>query len=305
MSDVSAHVRRNVGNEAVRREIVVPSSRIRRLRRLPVHLVVLGVTALWVIPLLGLLVSSFRPASAVLSTGWWQSFALPGDYTLDNYRQVLDRDGMLLSLFNSLAIVVPATLLTVVVSSAGAYALACMRFRLAKGMLLTIVALLIVPEQITLVPLLRVFNHLHLTGSFLGLWLVHLGYGVPFAIYLLHNFFAALPRELFEAAEIDGASKSQIFFSIVLPISRPALASLAIFEFVWTWNDLLTALIFLGGFRDVAPMTVAVSGLVASRGNGWEVLTSAAMLSMIVPMVVFVSMQKHFVRGMLAGATKG
>ena len=286
------------------RKLTPPDQRARP-RRLPVHVVVLGITAVWAIPLLGLLVSSFRPASAVLSTGWWNSFALPGDYTLANYQRVLDRDGMLLSLFNSLAVVVPATLLTVVVSAAGAYGLACMRFRFRRGILLTIVALLIVPVQITLVPLLRIFSSLDLTGSFLGLWVVHVGYGVPFAIYLLHNFFAALPRELFEAAEMDGATPSRTFFSIVLPISRPALASLAIFEFVWTWNDLLTALIFLGGFREVAPMTVAVSGLVASRGNGWEILTSAAMLSMIVPMVVFVAMQKHFVRGMLAGVSKG
>ncbi len=281
------------------------STRRVQWRGFPMHLVVLGVTAIWLIPLLGLLVSSFRPAPAVLSTGWWHSFALPGDYTLENYRKVLDRDGMLLSLFNSVAIVVPVTLLTVAVSSAAAYGLACMRFRFRRGILLGIVTLLIVPVQITLVPLLRVFNHLDLTGSFLGLWLVHLGYGVPFAIYLLHNFFAALPRDLFDAAEMDGASPSRTFFAIVLPVSRPALASLAIFEFVWTWNDLLTALVFLGGFRDVAPMTVAVSGLVASRGNGWEILTSAAMLSMIIPMVVFVAMQKHFVRGMLAGASKG
>lgn len=282
-----------------------PAFRRPRLRRTPVHVLVIVVAAIWLIPLAGLLVSSFRPSTDVLSTGWWQSFADPGSYTLANYDRVLDREGMLLSFFNSLAIVVPATLLTVVVSSAAAYALACMRFRFRRGVLLGMVALLIVPVQITLVPLLKVFNGLDLTGSFLGLWLVHLGYGVPFAIYLLHNFFAAIPRELFEAAEIDGASHSQIFFEIVLPISRPALASLAIFEFVWTWNDLLTALIFLGGFREVAPMTVAVSGLVASRGNGWEVLTSAAMLSMLVPMVVFVAMQKHFVRGMLAGISKG
>ncbi len=282
-----------------------PVRRRPRLPRVPVHVVVIVIAAIWLTPLIGLVVSSFRPSTDVLSSGWWQSFADVSDYTVANYRRVLDRDGMLLSFFNSLAIVVPATLLTVVVSSAAAYGLACMRFAFRRGVLLTMVALLIVPVQITFVPLLRIFNDLDLAGSFLGLWLVHLGYGVPFAIYLLHNFFAALPRELFEAAQIDGASPSQIFFSIVLPISRPALAALAIFEFVWTWNDLLTALIFLGGYREVAPMTVAVSGLVASRGNGWDVLTSAAMLSMIVPMIVFVAMQKHFVRGMLAGISKG
>ena len=290
--------------------VQAPTSR-RRTRaaavwnRLPVHAVVLSIAAIWLVPLVGLVVSSFRPAHAVLTSGWWHSFALPGDYTLENYRRVLNRDGLLLSFFNSMAIVVPATLLTVTVGAAAAYGLARMRFKFRRGLLLTIVALLIVPAQISFVPLLTVFSALGLTGSFLGLWLVHLGYGVAFAIYLLHNFFAALPAELFEAAEMDGASKSQIFFSIVLPVSRPALASLAIFEFVWTWNDLLIALIFLGGSRDVAPMTVAVSSLVASRGNGWEILTSAAVLSMVVPMVVFIALQKYFVRGMLAGVSKG
>ncbi|NED97114.1 carbohydrate ABC transporter permease [Phytoactinopolyspora alkaliphila] len=275
------------------------------MRRVPVHVVVLGITAIWSIPLLGLVVSSFRPSWAVLSSGWWESVTLPGDYTLANYGRVLGRDGMALSLFNSLAIVVPATLLTVVVGAAAAYGLASMRFRFRGGVLLLIVALIIVPVQITFVPLLRAFNALDLTGSFLGLWIVHLGYAVPFAVYLLHNFFAAIPRELFEAAEIDGASRSQTFFAVVLPVARPALASLAIFEFVWTWNDLLIALIFLGGFREVAPMTIAVSQLVASRGNGWEILTSAAVLSVIVPMIVFLALQRHFVRGLLAGVAKG
>lgn len=276
-----------------------------RWRRIPVHVVVIAVAVIWTVPLLGLVVSAFRPSWAVLSSGWWESFALPGDYTLENYQRVLDRDGMALSLFNSLAVVVPATVLTVAIGAAAAYALAGMRFRLRSAVLLTIVALIIVPIQITLVPLLRVFNTLDLTGSFLGIWLVHLGFGLPFAVYLLHNFFAAIPRELFEAAEMDGASRSQVFFSIVLPVARPALAALAIFDFVWTWNDLLVALIFLGGFRDVAPMTVAVSGLVASRGDGWEILTSAAVLSVLVPMAVFVALQRHFVRGLLAGVSKG
>ncbi|SDT72627.1 carbohydrate ABC transporter permease [Jiangella sp. DSM 45060] len=275
------------------------------LRRIPLHVVVIAVAVIWTVPLLGLVVSAFRPSWAVLSSGWWESFALPGDYTLENYQRVLDRDGMALSLFNSLAVVVPATVLTLAIGAAAAYALAGMRFRLRSAVLLTIVALIIVPIQITLVPLLKVFNTLDLTGSFLGIWLVHLGFGLPFAVYLLHNFFAAIPRELFEAAEMDGAGRGQIFFSIVLPVARPALAALAIFDFVWTWNDLLVALIFLGGFRDVAPMTVAVSQLVASRGDGWEILTSAAVLSVLVPMGVFVALQRHFVRGLLAGVSKG
>ncbi|MEJ3651775.1 carbohydrate ABC transporter permease [Actinomycetes bacterium KLBMP 9759] len=275
------------------------------LRRVPVHVVVLGLTAVWLVPVAGLVVSSFRPPSAVVRSGWWESFALPGDYTLDNYRDVLGRDGMALSLANSLAVVVPATVLVVAVSAAAAFALACLRFRFRRGVLLTVVGLLVVPAQITLVPLLQAFNALDLTGSFLGIWLVHLGYGVPFGVYLLHSAFAALPRALFEAAEVDGASRSQVFLRIVLPVTRPALASLAVFEFVWTWNDLLTALIFLGGRREVAPVTVAVSQLVASRGDGWEVLTAAAVVSAVVPMVVFAALQKHFVRGLLAGTTKG
>jgi alpha-glucoside transport system permease protein len=276
-----------------------------RLRRLPVHLVVLAIAVVWSVPVLGLVVSSFRPRWAVARTGWWESFGLPGDYTLANYQRVLERDGLLLSMFNSLTIVVPATLLTVAVGAAAAYGLATMRFRFRGGVLLGLVALIIIPIQITLVPLLRSFNALGLTGSFLGLWIVHCGFGVPFAVYLLHNFFAAIPRELFEAAEMDGASRSQIFFRIVLPVARPALAALAIFDFVWTWNDLLVALIFLGGFREVAPMTIAVSQLVASRGDGWEILTSAAVLSVLVPVAVFLALQKHFVRGLLAGVSKG
>lgn len=276
-----------------------------RLRRVPVHAAVLALTAVWLVPVAGLVVSSFRPPSAVLRSGWWESFALPGDYTLDNYRDVLGRDGMALSLVNSLAVVVPATVLVVAVSAAAAYGLACLRFRFRRGILLTVVGLLVVPMQITLVPLLQAFNALDLTGSFLGIWLVHLGYGVPFGVYLLHSAFAALPRALFEAAEVDGASRSQVFLRIVLPVTRPALASLAVFEFVWTWNDLLTALIFLGGRREVAPVTVAVSRLVASRGDGWEVLTAAAVVSAVVPMVVFAALQKHFVRGLLAGTSKG
>jgi alpha-glucoside transport system permease protein len=285
-----------------RSRLAVPSI---RLRRLPVHLTVLVIAAIWLIPVVGLTVSSFRPALSVATTGWWKSFALPGDYTLENYSNALDNNGLGLSLFNSLAATVPATVLTVTVAAAAAYGLACMKFRFRNSVLLLTVGLLIVPIQITLVPLLKIFNSLGLTGSFLGLWLAHLGYSLPFGIYLLHKFFSQLPRDLFEAAAMDGASATQVFFQIVLPVSRPALASLAIFEFVWNWNDLLTALIFLGGFREVAPMTVTVSNMVASRGNGWEVLTAAAVLSMVVPMAMFIAMQKHFVRGMLAGSTTG
>lgn len=275
-----------------------------RARLVPVH-VLLGLTCLvWLVPVAGLLVSSFRPAAAVSTTGWWTAPLSPGDATLENYRTVLGEDGLWRSIGNSVLVTVPATTLGVAFAAMAAYGLARLKVRGLRSLLLVFVALLIVPQQITLVPLLRLYNDLGLTGTFAGLWLVHLGYSLPFGVYLLHRFFAGVPEELFEAASIDGASHLQTFARIVLPIARPALASLAIFEFVWNWNDLLIALVFLGGNRDVAPLTVAVSNLVASRGEGWQILTSAAVVSIAVPMVVFVSMQRHFVRGILAGATK-
>ena len=177
---------------------------------------------------------------------------------------------------------------------------------MAPPLIFTIlVGLLVVPIQVTLVPVLRLLESAGLTGTFVGIWLVHAGFTLPFAIYLLRNFFASLPAELFEAAELDGATPLQAFFRIALPTSTPALASLAIFQFLWVWNDLLAALIFLGGDADVAPLTVSLSNLVSSRGEGWQTLTAAAFVSMALPVAVFLAMQRYFVRGLLTGATKG
>jgi len=274
-------------------------------RRLPVHLTLAIVSAIWLIPVIGLAISSFRPAAEVSTSGWWNVATSPSELTWSNYSNVLGRGGLWQSIANSVLVSVPATALSVTVAAIAAYGFSRIRFPFRRGLLLLFVALLIIPQQITLVPLLSLYNDVGLTGTFAGLWLVHLGYSLPFAIYLLHRFFSGLPDELFEAAALDGASHLQTFVHIVLPVSRPALASLAIFEFVWNWNDLLTALVFLGGNRQVAPLTVAVSNLVASRGEGWQVLTAAALVSMIIPMVVFVAMQKQFIRGILAGSTKG
>ncbi|CAN5682489.1 MAG: carbohydrate ABC transporter permease [Actinomycetota bacterium] len=273
-------------------------------RRLSVHVTLAVVSVIWLIPVLGLVISSFRPAAEVSTSGWWNAATSPGELTWSNYSNVLDRGGLWQSMANSVLVSVPATALTVTVAAIAAYGFSRIRFRFRGGLLMLFVALLIIPQQITLVPLLSLYNDIGLTGTFVGLWLVHLGYSLPFAVYLLHRFFAGLPGELFEAASLDGASHLQTFVHIVLPVSRPALASLAIFEFVWNWNDLLTALVFLGGNRQVAPLTVAVSNLVASRGEGWQVLTAAALVSMVIPMIVFVAMQKQFIRGILAGATK-
>jgi alpha-glucoside transport system permease protein len=168
-----------------------------------------------------------------------------------------------------------------------------------------LVGLLAVPLQVTLIPVLSIFNALGLTSTFIGIWLAHTGYGLPFAIYLLRNFFGQLPNDLFESAQIDGAGPLTVFFRLVLPLSVPAIASLAIFQFLWTWNDLLVALIYLGGEPEVAPMTVTIANLVNGYGQGWHLLTAGAFLSMIIPLAVFFSLQRYFVRGITAGAVKG
>jgi len=204
-----------------------------------------------------------------------------------------------------LFITIPSTIIPILVAAFAAYAFAWMEFRGRNILFIIIVALLVVPLQMTLIPILRIYNRLGLSGSFFGVWMAHTGYGLPFATYLFRNYFGGLPRDLFESAYIDGASRSKVFFRIVLPLSVPAIASIAIFQFLWVWNDLLVALIYLGGTEDVAPMTLQVSNLVGYLGRDWHLLTAAAFLSMALPLVVFFALQRYFVRGILAGSVKG
>jgi len=275
------------------------------LQRAPVHVAVLVIAGVWMLPTVGLLVSSLRPPALVAQTGWWTALQLPFTFTLENYERVLTTNNMAQSFLNSLAIAVPATLIPILVAAFAAYALAWMDFPGRTALFLGVVGLLVVPLQTTLIPVLRLLSALGLTGTFLGIWLAHTAYGLPLAIYLLRNFFGSLPREMLEAAQVDGASPLVVFFRLVLPTSVPALAALAIFQFLWVWNDLLVALVYLGGAPDVAPMTVTIANLVNSLGRDWQLLTAAAFVSMVLPLLIFFSLQQYFVRGILAGSVKG
>ncbi|HOG48086.1 MAG TPA: carbohydrate ABC transporter permease [Anaerolineae bacterium] len=286
-----------------------PASRAGRivaaLQRGPLHLIIIAIALIWMLPTVGLLVSSFRPPHLVSTTGWWTAFKLPFTFTLENYYRVLTTNNMGTSFVNSLFVSIPATVIPIMIAAFAAYAFAWMPFKGRDVLFLVVVGLQVVPLQMTLIPILRLFTDLKLTGTFRAIWLAHSGYGLPLAIYLLRNFFGSLPREMLEASYIDGASPVTTFFRLVLPTSVPALASLAIFQFLWVWNDLLIALIYLGGQRSVAPMTVTVANLVNSYGQDWQLLTAAAFISMLLPMVVFFSLQQYFVRGILAGSVKG
>src|SRR5918911_689859 len=259
------------------------------LGSIPLHIALVALVLAWVVPTLGTLVSSFRPFSDIATTGWWLALAPPFKYTLENYQNVLDSYNLAPSFLNSLTIAIPATVIPTAIASFAAYAFAWMKFPGRNILFLALVGLLAVPLQVTLIPVLQIFNTLGLTSTFIGIWLAHTGYGLPFAIYLLRNFFGQLPTDLFESASIDGAGPLTVFFRLVLPLSVPAIASLAIFQFLWTWNDLLVALIYLGGEPEVAPMTVTIANLVNGYGQGWHLLTAGAFLSMIIPLAVFFS----------------
>jgi alpha-glucoside transport system permease protein len=277
------------------------------IARAPVHAALLFIGAVWLVPTIGIFVTSFRDREDIHSTGWWTAF-VDRRFTLDTYIHVLTSRGTTDSLaqnfLNSLIITIPSTIAPVLIASAAAYAFAWISFRGRDWLFLGLIALLIVPIQMTFVPVLQLFNMVHLTGNFVGIWIAHTAYGLPFAIYLLHSSFSGLPRSLIEAARIDGSSEARTFWRIVLPLSVPGIASLAIFQFLWVWNDLLVALIFLQS-PNLQPMTVGVNNLLTTYGTEWDLLSAAAFLTMAIPLVVFFSLQRYFVSGILAGSVKG
>ncbi len=270
-----------------------------------VTIIVVLIALLWSVPTFGLFISSFRPPQLIASTGWWTGLVPPWHFTIENYQAVIQAQGLGRAFLNSLIISIPGTLLPLAVGAFAAYAFAWMKFPGRVFLFLLIVAMLVVPNQIALIPIFQLFTTIGLTGQYASVWIVHTAFGLPFAIFLLTNFFAALPKDLIESAHIDGASSWRTFWNIILPLSVPVLASLAIFQFMWVWNDLLVALIFLGGSVDKAPLTLSVANLVGSYGQQYQLLTAAAFISMALPLVVFFSLQRYFIRGLLAGSVKG
>jgi alpha-glucoside transport system permease protein len=275
------------------------------LNRTVIHVSLALIGLIWLVPTLGLLVTSFRPRSDIQSTGWWDIFNL--HLTVDNYRQVLEAQGMLQAFANTVFIAVPSTLLPLAICALAAYAFSWMRFPFRDTIFLIVVGLLMVPVQVAFIPVLTGFRELvpglELTRGYGAVWLAHTAFALPFGIFLLRNFFITLPPDMIEAARIDGASDIWIFRKIVVPVSVPAIAAYGIFQFLWVWNDLLMALVFV---QDASkfPMTRAIQNLLSQYGTEWHLLAAGAFLLMIVPLVVFFSLQRYFVQGLLAGSIK-
>jgi alpha-glucoside transport system permease protein len=278
-----------------------------RWSKWPVRITVIALCVLWSLPTLGILISSFRDARAITTSGWWTALFNPlqEDWTLINYEQVLGAENMANAFINSLIVTIPATIIPITVAAFAAYAFAWMRFPFRGTLFLVVVALLVVPLQMALIPVQQFYNSLGIGNTFISVWLAHTAFGLPLAIFLLYNFISQLPGDLFETASIDGATHFQMFTKVVLPLSIPALAAFAIFQFLWVWNDLLVALVFLGALPDQSVMTLELSRLVGGRGQQWHILTAGAFITMILPVTVFLLLQRYFVRGILSGSVKG
>jgi alpha-glucoside transport system permease protein len=275
----------------------------------PLWIVLVLIGFIWTLPTVGLLVSSLRPAADIQTSGWWTAITTPfaetTRWTLENYQQVLTAEGMGTAFLNSLLVTIPSVVIPITVAAFAAYAFAWLEFPGRGFFFAMVVALMVVPLQTALIPVLRAYVGIDLNGTYLGVWLFHTGFGLPLAIFLLFGYISSLPGEIIESAHIDGASPFTTFTRLVLPLSVPVIASFAIFQFLWVWNDLLVALVFLGTGREVMVVTQQLSALVGERGQDWHLLTAGAFITMIIPLLVFFSLQRYFVRGLTAGSVKG
>ncbi|ASY33153.1 MULTISPECIES: carbohydrate ABC transporter permease [unclassified Streptomyces] len=262
----------------------------------------LAVAVFWLVPTIGLLISSLRSPSDIADDGWWKVFTSPAQLTIENYGNLLDNSAITHSLWSTVLITVPSTLLVVVIGSLAGYAFAWMDFPGRDGWFLLVVGLLVVPVQVALLPVSELFGWIGIFESTIGVILFHVAFGLPFAVFLLRNFFAEIPRELLEAARLDGAGELRLFTRVVMPLAGPAIASLGIFQFLWVWNDMLIALIFADSGSP--PITVALQQQVRQFGNNVDILAPGAFLSMLIPLVVFFAFQRQFVSGVMAGAVK-
>jgi len=292
MSDTTVSQRRRAG---------FAGRMVRFVTRGPVQIFLVVVGFLWLLPALGLLFSSLRPVADATSTGWWTTITNPSELTIQNYESLISNEGMVSSFWNTLFITAPSAILLVLFAALAAYAFAWVRFPGRDVLFLIVVGLLVVPLQVGLIPVARLYSRLGLFGSLPGVWLFHIAFGLPFAVFLLRNFFIGIPKELLEAARMDGASEWRVFSRVVLPLGIPAIASLLIFQFLWVWNDLLVALVFAG---DSKPLTVTIREQTRAFGGNIDIISSGAFLQMLVPLVVFFSFQRYFVQGLLAGSSK-
>ena len=291
------------------------SDRVRKvLGALPLRIAIIAIALLWTIPTVGLLITSFRPAIDIRTTGWWTVFQTPFNftqYTLENYESVLTAAGMGEAFLNSLLVTIPAVVIPITIAAFAAYAFAWLEFPGRRIFFIIVVGLMVVPLQMSLIPLLRFYVNvgdwtgIKLNGEFLGVWLAHTGFGLPLAIFLLYGYISGLPREIIESAHVDGASPLTTFTRLILPLSVPVIASFAIFQFLWVWNDLLVAIVFLGTNPEKTVLTSRLAALVGERGEQWHILTAGAFITMIIPLIVFFALQRYFVRGLTAGSVKG
>jgi alpha-glucoside transport system permease protein len=295
----------------------------RRRQKIVISIILIVICIAWTLPTLGVFITSFRSRDDVARSGWWTAGSNLTDLTLENYAQVLGGkpftytnasgnvvtergDNMMGAFLNSLTVTVPSVIIPILIAAFAAYGFAWLEFPGRKVLFVAIVAILVVPLQIALIPILRDYQKIGLNGTFLGIWLAHTGFGLPLATYLLFNYVSTIPKSTLESAFMDGASHFTTFTRLVLPLSVPALASFAIFQFIWVWNDLLVALVFMSGSGErYQVMTQRLLNMIGTRGQDWHLLTAGAFISLLLPLVVFFSLQRYFVRGLMAGSVKG